>query len=105
MNDLIDQMVNAFRQSIDDGDLGIGDDVVDAVEYSRDVFLDNAAILEEIAQLYYDGELTEDEFEDELEDQRQALATQLLALVVIEKVALQKAIDGALDILRQSVRF
>jgi hypothetical protein len=103
MNDLIDGMVNAFRQSVDD-DLGIGDDVADAAEYSRDVFLDNAAMLEEIAELYYEGELTEDEFEDELEDQRQTLETQLLALVVIQKAALQKAIDGALDIFRQSVR-
>ena len=104
MNNLIDDMVNAFRQSVDDG-LGIGDDVTDAAEYSRDVFLDNAAVLEEITELFYDGELTEDEFEDELEDQRQTLENQLLVLVVIEKVALQKAIDSALDIFRQSVRF
>lgn len=96
MNDLIDEMVDAFCQDADD-------DVVDAADYAQEVFIGNAEMLEEIAILYEDGELTKEEFEDELEDQRQTLETQLLALVVINKAALQKAIDNALNIFKKSI--
>jgi hypothetical protein len=96
MNDLINEMVEAFTNSVS-GSAG------EIAGYAREVFNDNAEALEEIARAYADSELTKEEFEEELEDQRITLETQLLALVVIQKAALQRAIDSALDIFRRSV--
>ncbi|MBT8123645.1 MAG: hypothetical protein KJO81_02340 [Gammaproteobacteria bacterium] len=99
MYELIDEMVGAFSQSIIDE----GEDGEDAAGYAFEAFTENAEMLEEIATLYNNFELTEEEFEEELEDQRITLETQLLALVVIQKAMLQRAIDSALNIFRQSV--
>ena len=96
MYDLIDDMVDAFSYSIGEG-------AGEIAEYAYQVFSENFAMLEEIALLYANYELTEEEFEEELEDQRITLETQLLALVVIQKAVLQRAIDSALNIFRQSV--
>ena len=99
MYDFVDDMVAAFSQSIIDE----GEDAKHAAGYAYEVFADNADMLDEIAALYEEGELNEEEFNDELEDQRITLETQLLALEVIEKAMLQRAIDGALNVFRQSV--
>ena len=99
MYELINDMVDAFAQSIFDE----GEDGEDAAGYAYEVFNNNAEMLDEIAALYDDGELTEEEFNDELEDQRITLETQLLALNVMKKAMLQRAIDSALNVFRQSV--
>ena len=96
-------MSNLFEDMSQEFAKGMGSEVSNAAEYSKKVFLENAEMLEEIAQMYRDGDLTKEEFEEELADQRKTLETNMLAVMVIGKVALQKAMDGALSVFKKSI--
>ena len=60
--------------------------------------------IEQITSMRMDGTLTEPEFESELEDEKKVLETQMLELKVIEKSSIQKAINGAIDVLTSAIK-
>ena len=72
-------------------------------DYVKKVLMENAEVIEQIRQCYKEGELTEAELEEELEDQKKVMKKQLLAQKTAEKVVLQRALDGALNLVKKAI--
>ena len=70
----------------------------------RKAFQNEAAALEAIARKRLDNELTDDEMEEELKFEKDALEADLLACKVKTKVAAQKAVNAAAAVLSGAIK-
>ena len=95
MDTIFSQMSVVIGSSAQEG-------TAEAAEYAKKVLEENKEILHEIKDLYQADELTLAEFESELNDQKESLEAQMLVGIIIGKVAMQKAMDSALDILKKT---
>lgn len=59
--------------------------------------------MNQIAFLRLSGQLTDEELQSELEDEKDTVQAQLLALKVLNKATAQKAANAALDVLYKAV--
>jgi hypothetical protein len=50
------------------------------------------------------GDIDDEEFESEIEREKQLLEVELLTLQIIAKASVQKAINAAMDVLKDSIR-
>lgn len=71
---------------------------------SEEFLASNKERFEMIAKLRLDGELTEDEFVDRLNDEKMMLEAQLNTLRVLAKAAVQKAVNAAFGIFEDTVK-
>ena len=69
----------------------------------QSVLLQEAATLEAIATARLAGEISEEEMQGQLEDEKKTLEACLLACEVQSKMATQKAINAAMDVLTGAV--
>ncbi|MFT4928626.1 MAG: hypothetical protein ACI8WB_004746 [Phenylobacterium sp.] len=86
------QMAGAMGHSITDG----ADDIR---AFAQQALLNQQDALVELAQARLDGSLDQQEFEQELTREMLIVETEMLAVTVIGKAALQKAIQAAMGVL------
>lgn len=72
-------------------------------DYAKKIFDEEKQTLNQIALLRLGGQITDEEFQSELEDEKDTVRAQLLALKVLSKATAQKAANAALDVLYKSV--
>lgn len=93
---ILDDMLGAMRDELGSG-------WQDLQGYALEVFNNNKASLSKLVKQYKNGDLTEDEFKSELEDEKDTLASEFAVLAVISKASAQRAINAALNVLKQAV--
>jgi hypothetical protein len=92
----IEDMVTAVK--------GIVDEDKDKIKgYARQIFDEEKQTLSQLAFLRMSGQITDEELQSELEDEKDTVQAQLLALKVVNKATAQKAANAALNVLYKSV--
>jgi hypothetical protein len=71
--------------------------------YAKQIFDEEKQTLSQIALLRLSGQITDEEFQSEIEDEKDTVRAQLLALKVLNKATAQKAANAALDVLYKAV--
>jgi hypothetical protein len=75
------------------------------VKTASEQFLDrNKKQMELLATLRISGELTQEDFESRLADQKKIIEAELNALAVISKALAQNAANAAIDVLEKAVK-
>lgn len=64
----------------------------------------NKADIKEITEYYVNGELTEDEYKEEMKDNLKTLETEMLNLKIMSKKAIQDAINAGIEVLMKAVK-
>lgn len=97
IDNAISQMVGAMKSSL-------GADVKDISSYATQVFENQKESLAELSQALLDGDLDQQEFEQELQREKLVSETELLALQVMGKAAIQQALTAAFNVLIKLVK-
>ena len=71
--------------------------------YAKQIFDEEKQTLNQIALLRLSGQITDEEFQSEIEDEKDTVRAQLLALKVLNKATAQKAANAALNVLYKAV--
>lgn len=71
--------------------------------YAKQIFEEEKQTLNQIALLRLSGQLTDEELQSEIEDEKDTVQAQLLALKVLNKATAQKAANAALNVLYNAV--
>ena len=71
--------------------------------YAKQIFDDEKKTLNQIALLRLSGQITDEELQSEIEDEKDTVQAQLLALKVLNKATAQKATNAALNVLYKAV--
>lgn len=93
----IGEMAGAMQASV-------AEDAGDIAQFAQRVLMNQKDSLAELAQARLDGDLDEEEFTDELKREMLVTETELLALTVMGKAAIQKAIQAATSVLLSLVK-
>jgi hypothetical protein len=72
--------------------------------YAKTIMENERASLEELAQARLAGEISEEEFNDEIEREKKVLEAELLTLEIMTKAMTQKAVNSAIDIFVKAVK-
>ena len=81
----------------------LGEGAGDIASYAVKALKNQKASLAELAEARQSGELDEAEFEEELQREMLITETEMLAVTVIGKAAIQKAIQAAIGVLTKLV--
>ena len=79
----------------------------DGATLGREVFevmKEHKASLEELAQAYTEGEITKEEFEEELDREKQLLQAELLTLKICSAAAVQNAVNTAIGCVKSTLK-
>jgi len=83
---------------------GIVDKDKDKIKgYARQIFDEEKQTLNQLALLRVSGQITDEELQSELEDEKDTVQAQLLALNVLNKATAQRAANAALNVLYNAV--
>ncbi|OUL58390.1 hypothetical protein [Pseudoalteromonas ulvae] len=82
----------------------LADDWQEASGYAQQLLIQHKEMMFELAKLRLEGELTEQELQNELIDEQETIAAELLALQVIGKASAQRAAQAAMNVLIRAVR-
>ncbi len=96
LENTFDEMASVFGENI-------GEDVNNAANLAKSVFLNNKETLEELHKLLQDGDITQEEFAEELKDQQAAFEAEMQVSILAGKMVIQRAMDSAMNVLKQSV--
>lgn len=96
INDIIKDMANSAKKSLQEEGSGVGDEVLNILEQNKD----NIA---ELAAARSQGDIDEADFKIEMEREKQVLEVQLLAMEIASKSAIQKAMNAAMSTLTKAV--
>lgn len=72
--------------------------------YAKTIMENERGSLEELAQARLAGEISEEEFNDEIEREKKVLEAELLTLEIMTKAMTQKAVNSAIDIFVKAVK-
>ncbi|MCP4667297.1 MAG: hypothetical protein GY849_13125 [Deltaproteobacteria bacterium] len=75
----------------------------DISRYAKEIIEAEKETMTELSELRINGEITDDEFQSELEDEKDTLVAQLKAVAVMELAMTQKAVNAAIDVLVKAV--
>ncbi len=96
INDIIKDMANSAKKSLQKEGNGVGDEVLNILEKNKDN-------LAELAAARSQGNIDEKDFKIEIEREKQVLEVQLLAMEIASKSAIQKAMNAAMSTLTNAV--
>jgi len=82
----------------------IGEAWPKAGKYVTRIVENNKEAILEITEFYINGELSEDEFRDELLDNMKTLETELLVLNILKKKTVQDAVNAGIDTIISSLK-
>jgi len=97
INNVINDMVSAMKNSVES-------DAEDISGYAQQVLQGEKETLQELAELRLNGQITDEELKSELQDEKDTVEAQMLALVVMNKAMIQKAANAAMDVLFKAVK-
>lgn len=93
---LIDGLTGAIRGSLES-------DLPEIKEYAEQIVEEEKETLQLLANLRQRGEITDEEFKSELEDQKGVVKNQFLAIGAMSTAAAQKAANAAIKFLGDAV--
>ena len=82
----------------------IGEDWSKAKCYVKQILENNKEDIKEITEYYLNGELTEDEYIEELKDNMKTFENELLVLNIMKKKTIQDAVNAGIDVLIKAVK-
>ena len=97
INNVINDMVSVMKNSVES-------DAEDISGYAQQVLQGEKETLQELAELRLNGQITDEELKSELQDEKDTVEAQMLALVVMNKAMIQKAANAAMDVLFKAVK-
>lgn len=93
----IDQMTLAVKEVL-------LDDAGKIVGYPDTIIKNKYESLRELAEAMVSGEITEEDFEEEIERERMVFEAELLTLEIMGQATAQKAVNSALDVFTKAVK-
>lgn len=93
---LIDGLTNVIQGSLES-------DLPQIREYAKKIVEEEKETLQLLANLRLNGEISDDQFKSELEDQKGIVKNQLLAIGAMSTAAAQKATNAAIKFLTETV--
>jgi hypothetical protein len=96
-NLVMGDMTNAIRENSADESGNIS-------TYAKTVMEKEKISLQELAQARLDGEISEQEFNDEVEREKKVLQAELLTLKIMGKAMAQKAINAAMGVFINAIK-
>ena len=96
INNAIGQMINTMKSTANQ-------DGIDISTYAAKVLDNQKESLAELVQARLDGDLDQAEFEEELQREKLVAESELLALEVMGKAMVQKALNAAFEVLVKMV--
>jgi hypothetical protein len=84
--------------------MAVGDDVDKLAPHLEGLLDGHQMSLSELVTARAMGDIDDEEFESEIEREKQLLEVELLTLQIIAKASVQKAINAAMDVLKDSIR-
>lgn len=97
INTLLSNMINAAVDELKD-ELGIIPD------YLKKIFENEKEALQTLAEARLSGEISDEEFQNEIRREKKVLESEMLTVSIITKAAAQKAINAAMKILVDAVK-
>lgn len=94
---------NALGEMADAMKLSVAGDLGDIRSFALEALNKQRASLEELAQARLDGDLDDEELQEELAREMLVVETELLAVTVMGKAMVQKAINAAIGVLMKIV--
>jgi hypothetical protein len=94
---VLGDMADAVRNAVSDDSGKVG-------EYAKRVMENEREALEELAQAGLSGEISEDEFNEEVEREKKVIEAGLLTLEIMTKAMAQKAVNSAIDVFVKAVK-
>lgn len=82
----------------------IKEDWPKAKGYLKQIIENNKESMIEITKYYLNGELTLEEYQTELEAEMKTVQTEMLALNVMKKKAIQDAVNAAISVVMKAVK-
>lgn len=94
---VITDMLNAMKCEI-------GEDWSKAKGYIKQILENNKEDIKEITEYFLNGELTEEEYIEELKDNMKTFENELLVLNIMKKKTIQDAVNAGIDVLIKAVK-
>jgi len=94
---VLGDMVGAVRNVVSDDSGKISG-------YAKRIMENEREALEELAQARLSGEISEEEFNDEIEREKKVIEAEFLMLEIMNKAMAQKAVNSAIDVFTKAVR-
>jgi len=82
----------------------VGDNWKDVGSYAGQILQNKKEVFRQLVEEKLRGDITEDEFASELEDEKDTFEAELDALNVLKKAMIQKAVNAALDVLYKAIK-
>lgn len=82
----------------------VSDDSGKVDEYAKRIMENEREALEELAQARLSGEISEDEFNEEVEREKKVIEAGLLTLEIMTKAMAQKAVNFAINVFVKAVK-
>ncbi len=89
-------MAQVAGQSIEEGGAAVGSGITEVLN-------NNKQSLAELAQARVDSEINDEDFANELAREKLIVEAEMIALEIASKAAVQKAVNGAMDVLTKAV--
>lgn len=96
----IDKVITDMSAAVKDS---VGKDWNDVKDIANQFLQNNKERLKMIAELRLNGELTQEEFESRLIDNKLVMEAELNAIAVLSKAIAQNAVNAAIDVLIKAV--
>ena len=82
----------------------IKEDWPKAKGYLKQILDNNKESIKEITEYLINGELTFEEYQDELKSEMKTILNEMVALNVIKKKAIQDAVNAGIDVVMKAIR-
>ena len=97
INNVLGDMLNAVKGAIDA-------DWEDVKDYAGQILENEKEMLANLAEQRIRGEITDDELNSELEDEKDTVEAELKAVQVMTKAMAQKAANAAIEVLTKAIK-
>lgn len=97
VNDVLSDMVDALKKTV-------ADEAGKFNGYAEMIMAKEKSALEELVQARFAGEISEQDFHDEVEREKIVVQAELLTLQIMSKAMAQKAVNAAMEIFVKAVK-
>ncbi|MDX8377363.1 MAG: hypothetical protein R8L53_09610 [Mariprofundales bacterium] len=97
MDAVLGNMLSAVKDSVDT-------DWNDVQGYAKQILENEKEALATLAQQRINGEITEEELQSELDDEKDTVEAEMNAIQVMNKAMAQRAANAAMDVLLQAIK-
>jgi len=97
----INSVLNSMKNAAVDA---VKDDIGSTADFLKKIFENEKDALEVLAEARITGEITDKEFQNELEREKKVFEVEMLTISIMTKAIAQKAANAAIEVLENAVK-